>query len=411
MYNMGVSYLSDAVFAVDIYFMGSSEPYTVTTNWNGAGESASVTSNKFTVDLLDLDPELGAKTVRAFVLRPYSNVSLSPSGYNTSSTADHYIYFRLLNAGFYSTVENVGAATSDTHAEVNKFTEVVINNVPETVTVGTVIDPSTIEIVAFYSDATQKVVDNTVANLNIPEFDKPGIYKVTADYRGYHAEEYVYAGVDASTASVNTLPNKTLYYVGQMFNPEGLSFKYMATDGTVVVDSTNYQLETVLFDTVGTYNVSVGFCGQIFNIEVKVIPETSALVLSTLTDWTLDSSAKKLYGVEENTTVANVIAAFSGEVTVYDRAGNDITADTEALVGTGYTVATLYNGDIADYADIVIMGDVNGNGRIDTNDYVLIKRAYLNIVVISKGSDAFNAADINGNGTIYTNDYLQIKNH
>ena len=411
MYNMGVSYLSDAVFAIDIYFMGSSEPYTVTTNWNGAGESASVTSNKFTVDLLDLDPELGAKTVRAFVLRPYSNVSLSPSGYNTSSTADHYIYFRLLNAGFYSTVENVGAATSDTHAEVNKFTEVVINNVPETVTVGTVIDPSTIEIVAFYSDATQKVVDNTVANLNIPEFDKPGIYKVTADYRGYHAEEYVYAGVDASTASVNTLPNKTLYYVGQMFNPEGLSFKYMATDGTVVVDSTNYQLETVLFDTVGTYNVSVGFCGQIFNIEVKVIPETSALVLSTLTDWTLDSAAKKLYGVEENTTVANVIAAFSGEVTVYDRAGNDITADTEALVGTGYTVATLYNGDIADYADIVIMGDVNGNGRIDTNDYVLIKRAYLNIVVISKGSDAFNAADINGNGTIDTNDYLQIKNH
>jgi len=414
LYGMGVSYIEGAVLAVDIYFNGSSEPYTLTTAWKAEnGIVNGVTNNKLTVDLLDLDPELAGKTVRAFAIRPYSNISLSPSGYNTSSTASHYIYFRILNVGFYSTEENVAATVSETHTEVNRFTGITITGIPDAVDVGTVIAPETVVITANYSDGNTKIVDNEVAGLTIPEFDKPGIFKVYADYRGVHFEKDVVVGVVDGSAEINTLPAKTLYYVGQMFNPEGLSFKYTTSDGTIAVDSTNYVLEAVLFDTVGDFVVPVEFCGQEFGIEVSVIEESLALKLWDATELVLNSNAKKLYGVCENTTAANLMCEFESPVAIFDRTGVNVALnDPQALVGTGFTVATLdENGEIADYAVVIVKGDVNGNGRIDTNDYILIKRAYLDIVIISEGSEVFEAADVNGNGTIDTNDYLQIKNH
>lgn len=429
MYGMGVNYLSDAVFAVDIYFNGSTEPYTVTTNWKSAGAGTTVSDNKFTVDLLDLDPELAGKTVRAFVIRPYSNITKSPSGYNILNLLeDHYIYFRLLNVGFYSTEANVAAATSETHTEINKFTGITITGVPERMEVGDVIDPDTIVITAQYSDGTEKVIDNSVAGLMVPGvgivdestgavtnpgFDKSGIYKVYADYRGAHVEKMVFVGIAEGSAEINTLPAKTIYYVGQMFNPEGISFKYTTSSGTIAVDSTNYVAETVLFDTFGNFVVSVEFCGQEFEIEVTVIDEENALRLMEFSTLTLDSNNKKLYGVPENMTVAQLMVEFESPVVIFDRTGAEVSLDNpQALVGTGFTVATLdLDLNVADVATVIVKGDVNGNGRIDTNDYILIKRAYLDIIVIPEGSDVFDAADVNGNGTIDTNDYLQIKNH
>ena len=43
-------------------------------------------------------------------------------------------------------------------------------------------------------------------------------------------------------------------------------------------------------------------------------------------------------------------------------------------------------------------GDVNGNGEIDSMDYVLTKRAYFGTYKLS--AEQFEAADISGNGKI-----------
>lgn len=58
---------------------------------------------------------------------------------------------------------------------------------------------------------------------------------------------------------------------------------------------------------------------------------------------------------------------------------------------------------------VFIKGDINGNGRIDANDYALVKRHWLGSYTIRGG--AFDAADINGNGRIDVFDYYLIKRH
>ncbi|MBR5278418.1 MAG: discoidin domain-containing protein, partial [Clostridia bacterium] len=53
-----------------------------------------------------------------------------------------------------------------------------------------------------------------------------------------------------------------------------------------------------------------------------------------------------------------------------------------------------------------VIGDVNGNGKIDARDYLLLKRAYFGTYTLTC-SDA--VADINGNGKIDARDYLLLK--
>ena len=411
-FNLGFKnqYIEGAVASVDVYFTDSTEPCTVTQEWKGHEIGENGSPNRLVVDLISLDKELGARTVRAITIRPYSNISKAPNGFNTSSTASHYIYFRLIQAGFYSTEENLEAIYSETHAEVNTFTEIRIENVPEVVNAGYVIDPDSLLVTALYSNGSEIAVDINDVYLDIPDLEKAGIYILTANYRGKTAKAVVLADIVGDSIELYSGPDKTLYYVGEMFNPEGISVKYMTVNGNTVLVTDDIDVETRLFEAAGDYESAVTYAGCEFKVAVAVIPAEYKL-LNGNSDWTLDTDAKRLHGVPEFTTVADIIAGFKSEVAVFDRTGKNITASAEAYVGTGYTVATLMDGEIADYATVIVKGDVNGNGKIDTNDYILIKRAYLGLINVPAGSDTSYAADVNGNGMIDTNDYIRVKNH
>ena len=71
-------------------------------------------------------------------------------------------------------------------------------------------------------------------------------------------------------------------------------------------------------------------------------------------------------------------------------------------IGTGYTVS-------ADGRSvrIVVGGDTDGNGIIDTTDYLIIKKVFLNLHYLEGAY--FKAADTDGNGVIDTTDYIGIK--
>ncbi|MBR5460763.1 MAG: bacterial Ig-like domain-containing protein, partial [Clostridia bacterium] len=294
--------------------------------------------------------------------------------------------------------------------EVNTFTEIRIENVPEVVNAGYVIDPDSLLVTALYSNGSEIAVDINDVYLDIPDLEKAGIYILTANYRGKTAKAVVLADIVGDSIELYSGPDKTLYYVGEMFNPEGISVKYMTVNGNTVLVTDDIDVETRLFEAAGDYEIAVTYAGYEFKVAVAVIPAEYKL-LNGNSDWTLDTDAKRLHGVPEFTTVADIIAGFKSEVAVFDRTGKNITASAEAYVGTGYTVATLMDGEIADYATVIVKGDVNGNGKIDTNDYILIKRAYLGLINVPAGSDTSYAADVNGNGMIDTNDYIRVKNH
>ncbi|MBR5279143.1 MAG: dockerin type I repeat-containing protein [Clostridia bacterium] len=66
---------------------------------------------------------------------------------------------------------------------------------------------------------------------------------------------------------------------------------------------------------------------------------------------------------------------------------------------------TMPESDVEPPVDVIV-GDINGNGKIDARDYLLLKRAYFGTYTLTCASEA---ADINGNGKIDARDYLLLK--
>ncbi len=402
------TFIPGAVAKIEINLVGRDEPLVIEKEWAGKTMTNGYTPNRVIKNLLELDPSIEALAVESFTIYPYSNLTTTPNSYNTSAASARYLFFQLINVGFFSTPANVGALTSDTHAQVNTFEGIVVENLPENVSVGDVIDLDTLVVKALYSDGTHTVLDNSIVSFNIPTFEKSGIYAAHATYRGKTFDATVFADVDVDALEILTLPEKTVYSIGQMLDPAGLTIVYTTLDGYTVVVEDGYSVDVVLFDSEGEKTVTVTYAGVTLDFTVKVLPEGSEITLSEDSEYTIEK--KLLLGVAEKTSVANLITNFANTVTVLDRTGKEV-EDYETYVGTGFRVVTYDGDEIADELVIIVKGDVNGNGVIDTNDYMLIKRACLGTVNLSEGSAAHRAADVNGTGVLDSNDYLQVKTH
>ena len=115
-----------------------------------------------------------------------------------------------------------------------------------------------------------------------------------------------------------------------------------------------------------------------------------------------------IYGADPTYTVGDLLAyVININAAVYNKNGQKLTAE-ESLT-TGCTLRLIENGATANSADIVIMGDINGNGTIDAVDYLLIKRYILGTVTLEGAY--LKAASVSGAGTVSAIDYLIIKRH
>lgn len=95
-------------------------------------------------------------------------------------------------------------------------------------------------------------------------------------------------------------------------------------------------------------------------------------------------------------------------VKVFNSAGKEIT-DKNAYVGTGCRVS-LMNGDKAvDSADVVVLGDISGDGRLTSVDYLRL-RAYFGGDYELSGA-YLAAAHIAGRDTVTSVDYLRLRAH
>ncbi len=79
----------------------------------------------------------------------------------------------------------------------------------------------------------------------------------------------------------------------------------------------------------------------------------------------------------------------------------------QARVGTGATAEITIGGVTYAKADVCIRGDVNGNGMLDTGDFILIRRGVLGTASLS-GANAL-AADADKSGRLDSSDYLLLR--
>ncbi len=108
---------------------------------------------------------------------------------------------------------------------------------------------------------------------------------------------------------------------------------------------------------------------------------------------------KKIITVVPNTKVKDIIAFLGENYKIKNNKKKELkSGDT---VGTGYTIEDKYT--------IVMLGDVNGDGKVKATDYMKIK----NYIMKKSSLNEYQkiAADVNLDGKIKATDYMKIKNY
>lgn len=126
-------------------------------------------------------------------------------------------------------------------------------------------------------------------------------------------------------------------------------------------------------------------------------------------DFEIKEAGKYIYGVPERTSLADFARAYHRTGYIVMGLEGEVVSAASAYIGTGFTLR--YESDIGVYTTLsfVVLGDIDGNGRVSSADY-------LNIRACLKGTTELGelqllSADINGDGDISTFDYMLVKSH
>ncbi len=147
----------------------------------------------------------------------------------------------------------------------------------------------------------------------------------------------------------------------------------------------------------GSDNAFAYVKGEGVEIEAAISMEIS---LVNSSDYIIDRENGYVYITSDKTTQAEFFKNFNGTLTL---------STSSTYVGTGAVVSLLDGDTKLDSLTVILKGDINGNGQLDTTDYSFIKRAFTGQTTLNAVRSL--AADVNGNGRLDTNDYLAVKKH
>jgi hypothetical protein len=108
------------------------------------------------------------------------------------------------------------------------------------------------------------------------------------------------------------------------------------------------------------------------------------------------------------TTVNALLSRLENEVLEVVAPNGRVITGT-AAVTTGTRINLYDNGALVDSVVVGVTGDLDGNGVIDSTDYLRVKGAFLKQYELTAAEDG--AADVDGNGRVDSTDYLRIKEH
>lgn len=115
-----------------------------------------------------------------------------------------------------------------------------------------------------------------------------------------------------------------------------------------------------------------------------------------------------LNNIAPGTTVDTVLSNFTNSIAeVVDM--NGMPMSRSSIVGTGCKVQVHSGSNLYDSVEIVVLGDVDGNGIVDATDFIRIKSAFLEIFPLTNIQN--KGADVNRSEFVDATDFLRIKSH
>ena len=195
----------------------------------------------------------------------------------------------------------------------------------------------------------------------------------------------LYNSADRSSGQIASIPIKTTLNVTDVSGDFG-KVSYNGKTGWI------YMQGAICLDVVGANKVKY----------VKPVDNFA------FTDSSVVQKDGIIYGVKENITGNALNAMSSNNLKVLSKSGEQITS---GLVGTGCKVQSLNaSGGVVAEATVFIKGDIDGDGKVTQNDYIIIKSEF------KKPKNDFDtyqamAAEVTGRKKLTVSDYLAVKRH
>ncbi len=125
--------------------------------------------------------------------------------------------------------------------------------------------------------------------------------------------------------------------------------------------------------------------------------------------YTIDEMGLCVYGIEEETTVAEFKENFEDTIAVYGIYYQLL--DDDDFIATGSQIDVVLGDQYySTYFNTVVLGDVNCNGIVNSTDFMQIRKYYLGSYdFVSFAS--YLAADTNGDGDINSTDFMRVRRH
>lgn len=253
-------------------------------------------------------------------------------------------------------------------------------------------------------------------------------------YQVRHLDEAAEPEVTLSSIAITSMPQKTLYNLGEELDTEGLELTLTFSDGSTETITEGFT--TMGFDSssVGTKTVTVNYGGKTasFDVEVKKIRGTTGGCTWTLRGTELTVSGNTDTGTDGSYEWGDTITSAviePGVTGLGDRAfarckdlQTVIIPESVTNFGIGVfdgcdnlTLKVLPNSAAHDYAvkngikfELIeqAFGDINGDGTADLNDAILAARAAVGNIELSE--TVIKIADVNGDGSVTIADALLI---
>lgn len=265
-----------------------------------------------------------------------------------------------------------------------------------------------------YASGKAEQVELSKNMFSVQTFTKSGTQTVLLNYLGRTAE--IYCTVNApSYISVSNLPTKTDYAVGETITTDGMQvIAYFADASEKVVDQALLSFTYPSTEIPGTYALIVKYelsANEVYSCTCDITVYDDGITLSgTITSfgddepvavelWELDGT-EPLYTTFVSNGTYTMEGVASGNYVLKFRKTNHVTREYEV---------TLDDGDAILDAKIHLIGDIDGNGKINTGDVAKLN-AHL------KGSNKLTAeymilcANVNG-GSLNMGDTAALYGH